>query len=163
MATDQEAIRNAYRLALSIDEAGGGDAMNDEIIAILASQLSDPIRTQIIKEVVDEFAPRVSSILESSAAEVPAPLRSYTRRQLRTQFWFYVAALLLAFAVAIPIVRCTSQPGPGAAATPNSGARDGATAARGAAAAAIRGAGVSVRRGAPPTAVIASSPGAGLR
>lgn len=137
MATDHEAIRNAYRLALTIDETGGGDAMNDEIIAILAAQLPDGIRADIIRGVQDEFSPRVSSFPQSSALPITPAVRSYTRRQMRTQFWYYVAGLMLAFAVAIPIVRCTQQPRPGATAAPNIGGREPATAAAGASRAAI--------------------------
>jgi hypothetical protein len=138
MATDQDAIRNAYRLALSIDESGGGSAMNDEVMAILASQLSEGTKIDVIREVQDEFAQPVSYFSESATAAPPAHVESYTRRRMRTQFWYYVAALFFAFAVALPIVRCTASRDATVREPPISGVATGAAAARGAAAAAIR-------------------------
>lgn len=117
--------KNAFRLAVTIDETGGGSSLNDEIIALLASNLPENIRADILKEVQDEFGSDEVNYFHRPAP--PPRLKTLSlppRSTRRRDFWTYVLILGAFAAGAVltyrvrEIVQCTSPAPVGAAATP---------------------------------------------
>ncbi len=131
-SADQQAIRNAHRLALAIDEMGEGSAMVDEIIAILANRLTLKDIEQNIRETHDEFAP-ISTRLDTRSLKPAAHRGPMAVRFGFVRRWFTAVALTVALSgLSVAIVRCTQTARAGLPQAPISGVAHAPAAAAGA-------------------------------
>lgn len=140
--SNYDRVRHAFRLAVTIDETGGGSMLNDELIALLSSCLQDRDRTAILQEVTDEFSKRVDHFHPSSGTPRLKTLSLPPRSQRRRDFWLYAVGLAAFVAGGImgyraaELVHRTQPAGIPAPEAPITGAADAARAAAGAAVAA---------------------------